>query len=230
MALVTCPDCSNQVSDQAPSCPKCGRPMRKAAPGPPPPAGSNGVAALLSFFIPGAGHLYVGDLETAVKFWIAAGVAFGLFLGAGSGSFGGFLALVLAIGIWIVGIVTALNAKPPAVVVPPGFVRCAKCQVLNPKVAPVCKCGAKLVALALFLVFTASAALADEDATWTTVDQPDGSRVTVFDVRGKGGDVEVRTRAGETLRGPHLDAGKRARVTVVERPGAEPVVVIDRSE
>jgi len=29
MALITCPDCSNQVSDSAPSCPKCGRPVTK---------------------------------------------------------------------------------------------------------------------------------------------------------------------------------------------------------
>lgn len=27
MALVTCPDCSTQVSDQAPACPRCGRPL-----------------------------------------------------------------------------------------------------------------------------------------------------------------------------------------------------------
>ena len=26
MALVTCPDCAQEVSDSAPSCPKCGRP------------------------------------------------------------------------------------------------------------------------------------------------------------------------------------------------------------
>ena len=25
MALINCPDCSNQVSDKAPTCPKCGR-------------------------------------------------------------------------------------------------------------------------------------------------------------------------------------------------------------
>jgi hypothetical protein len=82
--------------------------------------------------------------------------------------------------------------------------------------------------LVLVALLGATATLADEDATWTAIDSPDGSRVTVFDVAGKGGDVEVRTRAGETLRGPYLEAGKRARVTVVERPGAEPVVVIDR--
>ena len=27
MALVNCPDCSNQVSDSAPACPHCGRPI-----------------------------------------------------------------------------------------------------------------------------------------------------------------------------------------------------------
>ncbi len=27
MPLITCPDCSSQVSDAAPSCPKCGRPI-----------------------------------------------------------------------------------------------------------------------------------------------------------------------------------------------------------
>ena len=30
MALVVCPDCQTQVSDQAPACIKCGRPMKMA--------------------------------------------------------------------------------------------------------------------------------------------------------------------------------------------------------
>jgi uncharacterized membrane protein YvbJ len=29
MSLTTCPDCSNDVSDEAPGCPHCGRPMGK---------------------------------------------------------------------------------------------------------------------------------------------------------------------------------------------------------
>jgi hypothetical protein len=29
MALIQCPDCQAQVSDQAPACPKCGRPIAK---------------------------------------------------------------------------------------------------------------------------------------------------------------------------------------------------------
>ena len=46
MALVTCPDCQAQISDAAPACPKCGRPMRMAptpaqAPGPAPVAVHN---------------------------------------------------------------------------------------------------------------------------------------------------------------------------------------------
>ncbi len=35
MPLVTCRDCGSQVSDQALACPKCGRPMTQARPGPP---------------------------------------------------------------------------------------------------------------------------------------------------------------------------------------------------
>ena len=31
MALVICPDCGNELSDQAPACPKCGRPTARAA-------------------------------------------------------------------------------------------------------------------------------------------------------------------------------------------------------
>lgn len=32
MALITCPDCNNSVSDSAPSCPHCGRPMKYQLP------------------------------------------------------------------------------------------------------------------------------------------------------------------------------------------------------
>jgi zinc-ribbon domain len=30
MALVTCPDCGKEISDQAPACPSCGRPREPA--------------------------------------------------------------------------------------------------------------------------------------------------------------------------------------------------------
>ncbi len=32
MPLIKCPDCSTEVSDQAPACPKCGRPMSRGMP------------------------------------------------------------------------------------------------------------------------------------------------------------------------------------------------------
>jgi len=32
MALLKCPDCGNDVSDQAPACPHCGRPLGSARP------------------------------------------------------------------------------------------------------------------------------------------------------------------------------------------------------
>ncbi len=38
MALLKCPDCNNPVSDLAPACPKCGRPMKAAPPPPVTPA------------------------------------------------------------------------------------------------------------------------------------------------------------------------------------------------
>lgn len=36
MALITCPDCQASISDAAPACPKCGRPMHAPAAKPPP--------------------------------------------------------------------------------------------------------------------------------------------------------------------------------------------------
>lgn len=38
MALVTCPDCSKQISDAAQACPDCGRPMKAQAAAPAGPA------------------------------------------------------------------------------------------------------------------------------------------------------------------------------------------------
>jgi len=34
MSLITCPDCQKQISDQAPACPHCGRPMVTTKPAP----------------------------------------------------------------------------------------------------------------------------------------------------------------------------------------------------
>ena len=57
MALMVCPDCSSQVSDQATSCPKCGRPLQRNASvdalNRPPK--SRTVAIVLAFFLGGIG-------------------------------------------------------------------------------------------------------------------------------------------------------------------------------
>lgn len=37
MPLIACPDCQQQVSDAAPACPRCGRPIAAPPPPPPPP-------------------------------------------------------------------------------------------------------------------------------------------------------------------------------------------------
>lgn len=66
MALVTCPECRKEISSAAASCPGCGHPMMASPLSLPlavaPPKWSPGVAALLSFLIPGAGQMYKGQV------------------------------------------------------------------------------------------------------------------------------------------------------------------------
>lgn len=47
MALIECPDCGHEVSDQAVACPHCGRPIR-SVPEPTGGPGGNGVSAGLA--------------------------------------------------------------------------------------------------------------------------------------------------------------------------------------
>ncbi len=65
MALETCPDCGNQVSDSAAACPKCGRPMRAPAPRTRVvrEAKSKAVAGILAIFLGGLGlhRFYLGS-------------------------------------------------------------------------------------------------------------------------------------------------------------------------
>jgi hypothetical protein len=83
MPLITCPDCGRRISDAANSCPNCGRPSRLQAHAGPSYAGagpqvvvvqnrpSNGIAALLSLLIPGAGQMYKGHVGTGIVWMIA---------------------------------------------------------------------------------------------------------------------------------------------------------------
>lgn len=74
MALVTCPDCGTQVSQHAPSCVKCGRPiaapapqyvqpMMVAPPAPPPPQGMSGCRKAFNVV---AGLMFFSCLVTAI--------------------------------------------------------------------------------------------------------------------------------------------------------------------
>lgn len=106
MALISCPDCGTQVSDAAAACPKCARPIShrmpaQAAPAPafspmtnqaqnvvvnvgnmgaPVPQWSPGVAAVLSFFIPGLGQLYKGQILNGIVWFFAVVFGYVMFI------------------------------------------------------------------------------------------------------------------------------------------------------
>lgn len=94
MALMFCRECGKQVSSEAPSCPHCGVPrpvlteedwhMEQLAHGHGvvdyarvKPSFNPGIAAVLSFFIPGAGQIYRGKIAAGLLWFIftAAGYA-----------------------------------------------------------------------------------------------------------------------------------------------------------
>lgn len=75
MSMIYCPTCGRHVSSRAHACPGCGEPIarRVAARGrasddhvypvtPTPALWSPGIAAVLSFFIPGLGQIYKGQI------------------------------------------------------------------------------------------------------------------------------------------------------------------------
>ena len=57
MALITCPECSKEVSDQASACPGCGYPIHSAASGEP-----EQVTVQLGFFDSAAGFMLSGEI------------------------------------------------------------------------------------------------------------------------------------------------------------------------
>ncbi len=97
MALINCIECQKEVSSMAAACPSCGHPIlthppehKTVAVGPvvnekP----SNGIAAVLSLFIPGAGQMYKGQVGGGILWllfvivgyfaWIVPGLILHLF-------------------------------------------------------------------------------------------------------------------------------------------------------
>jgi TM2 domain-containing membrane protein YozV len=59
MALTLCPECEKKVSSEAAACPSCGHPLKKQ---PQQRLWSPGVAAVLSFLLPGLGQVYKGQI------------------------------------------------------------------------------------------------------------------------------------------------------------------------
>lgn len=55
MALISCPECSRQISDQTPSCPGCGYPIAGAGP----EAGRKGLLRTLITVLGGVAGIYV---------------------------------------------------------------------------------------------------------------------------------------------------------------------------
>ncbi len=68
MPLIKCPECNKEISDKATSCPSCGHPLKdeksKTILATVKPSG--GIAALISVFFPGFGHLYCGKFIRCV--------------------------------------------------------------------------------------------------------------------------------------------------------------------
>lgn len=74
VTLVPCPACNKQVSNYAGACPSCGHPLAQPAQNAAPRKWNRGVAALLSFIIPGAGQMYKGHVVAGIL-WFAFVIA-----------------------------------------------------------------------------------------------------------------------------------------------------------
>jgi TM2 domain-containing membrane protein YozV len=91
MALMYCRECGKQVSSEAPTCPHCGVPQpvftEAAYPvniAPPQyavrPAHNTGLAAVLSFFWPGLGQIYRGDVGAGIGWMFATFIGYVCFI------------------------------------------------------------------------------------------------------------------------------------------------------
>lgn len=79
--LISCPACGKSISIQAASCPHCGHPMMSS---PVPqvimtqkvPLWNPGIAALLSFIIPGVGQMYKGQVLNGIVWMFVVGAGY----------------------------------------------------------------------------------------------------------------------------------------------------------
>lgn len=92
MALMSCPECSREVSSAAVSCPQCGHPILQqmdVSPRSSTAEWNPGIAAVLSLLIPGAGQIYRGEIGSGLIWLVCTVIGYmlfvipGLFLHAG---------------------------------------------------------------------------------------------------------------------------------------------------
>lgn len=83
MPLIECPECKKQISNLAGACPYCGYSLKGNTPK---PHGTKnpGLAAVLSFFVPGLGQIYNGQIWQGIGLIVMYGVSLILiFVGIG---------------------------------------------------------------------------------------------------------------------------------------------------
>jgi TM2 domain-containing membrane protein YozV/RNA polymerase subunit RPABC4/transcription elongation factor Spt4 len=73
--LFPCPDCGHLMSRRASQCPQCGWTLQPVVAK---PAWNPGVAAVLSFVIPGLGQMYKGEIGSAIVWFFVVGIAYGV--------------------------------------------------------------------------------------------------------------------------------------------------------
>lgn len=77
----TCPHCAEEIQLAAHVCKHCGLDVTTGAPPAPSRApASPGVAALLSFLIPGSGQIYAGEVGPGIAFFVLTAVGYLLFI------------------------------------------------------------------------------------------------------------------------------------------------------
>jgi hypothetical protein len=81
VALISCPECRKEASDQAKACPHCGYPFaRHYEPLTLPGSWNPGIAAVLSLVIPGAGQMYKGEVGQGIVWLLCVAVGYSMFV------------------------------------------------------------------------------------------------------------------------------------------------------